>query len=879
MFATLGYKSLASYTVDFRQLGTDETMSPAAHGQNSDGWQTEELKGQTQASDYNAAANVDIAVSLPYDRFAAYFIKLRPALAPFVNSITVYKTDGTNVTVYKELEGKNWQNNANMQKFNNTILEDSSAKTANGEDAGWWRINLLDEGTEIKADGGTYKPDLYSSRKFISDSGSTDGYYYESPSVVRESGTIDKVVLNMSVNVKAADGEPQNLWKVIAADEGTWYKEPQNPEKPYSAFPYNANYNTINQQTRHSMEIAGRVIRTGSQKANVSVRMEIGSQFKIDEDNSKDPYQARTQDQVTRIRVQEADLYNKWYKECFSKQKEYDGDKLDKTVLAKAENGEMNRGKSNWSYKNWHFHQEHYHAYRNYHPVTKYSEWHARHLEDETVINGVPSDVLLQKGLGQTGKIQNSDLGKPFAAASGDIRKDSSQTDYGKLRAYGIGINQLAYQTPDDVAGNIYEDPLYAEWKDRITHVDYLSMNDTLPYIGRKDGFYKGFFSRYLEIADSIKPYLMNLEVTISQYTQDKDGNTVGAAPTQTRVVTIPYDKILLNNESTTDGRVLFRYRQSENGQLYGNDALLASASDAELSSEDAANKLNQPGDPLNDEMAKLTGDNVITLEKNEYPSKISVRLVNLPGNGDMTDEYTGVEPKKSNSPNPDWYIMGNVCDVLYNNNTAITPTGTADAKGNYTTSDQPLANYAIGRVGYLQSKQQIPENPEDLTDNTVQDKNLVDNIENYDESYPTSARNANGSHSNFALWYARTIEPRVQIDSETVDLKNNRVGSGRQNDPTKDDTSAPDMVEGNTNTPLKDVYDYGGDNLKPDTLRFRVWATNKTTKELDTLEIPGLDIKGAYYDQLNYSDVLPGRNPDPEDLDPGSVHPKDHQQ
>lgn len=125
-------------------------------------------------------------------------------------------------------------------------------------------------------------------------------------------------------------------------------------------------------------------------------------------------------------------------------------------------------------------------------------------------------------------------------------------------------------------------------------------------------------------------------------------------------------------------------------------------------------------------------------------------------------------------------------------------------------------------------------------------------------ESYPTSASNANGSHSNFALWYARTIEPRVQIDSETVDLKNNRVGSGRQNDPTKDDTSAPDMVEGNTNTPLKDVYDYGGDNLKPDTLRFRVWATNKTTKELDTLEIPGLDIKGAYYDQLNYSDVLP---------------------
>lgn len=363
-----------------------------------------------------------------------------------------------------------------------------------------------------------------------------------------------------------------------------------------------------------------------------------------------------------------------------------------------------------------------------------------------------------------------------------------------------------------------------------------------LPYIGRKDGFYKGFFSRYLEIADSIKPYLMNVEVTISTYDQDENGNTVGVTPNKDKeeVITIPYDQILWSEFKPTgmnssesnilDGRIVFRYEQNTNGQLYGNDHNTASAPNAELSSKDLANAADQPGDPLNDQLLELksTTKNIITLKKNQYPSKISVRLVNLPGNGDMTDEYTGVEPKKSNSPNPDWYIMGNVCDVLYNNNTAITPTGTADAKGNYTTSDQPLANYAIGRVGYLQSKQQIPENPEDLTDNTVQDKNLVDNIENYDESYPTSASNANGSHSNFALWYARTIEPRVQIDSETVDLKNNRVGSGRQNDPTKDDTSAPDMVEGNTNTPLKDVYDYGGDNLKPDTLRFRVWQPTR---------------------------------------------------
>lgn len=269
LFATLGYKSLASYTVDFRQLGTDENYSPAAHGQNND-WvvynsdgREDLLKGQTWKEDYNTAANVDIAVSLPYDRFDAYFIKLRPALAPFVNSITVYKNDGTETTVYKDLKGTDWENNANMQTFHNTIPEDSSAKTVNGTDAGWWRINLLEEGTEIKNDSATFKPDpSYDARKLKSDgTGSSDGYYYESPSVVKETGTIEKVVLNLSVNAKAANGAPLNLWEVIEADEGTWYKEPKNPETQHNRYPYNATmpeygnqeYNTVNQETRHSM--------------------------------------------------------------------------------------------------------------------------------------------------------------------------------------------------------------------------------------------------------------------------------------------------------------------------------------------------------------------------------------------------------------------------------------------------------------------------------------------------------------------------------------------------------------------------------------------------------------------------------------------------
>ena len=40
---------------------------------------------------------------------------------------------------------------------------------------------------------------------------------------------------------------------------------------------------------------------------------------------------------------------------------------------------------------------------------------------------------------------------------------------------------------------------------------------------------------------------------------------------------------------------------------------------------------------------------------------------MNLPGNGDKTDEYTGVRPEanQTKDTNPDFYILGNVCEIL----------------------------------------------------------------------------------------------------------------------------------------------------------------------------------------------------------------------
>ena len=185
--------------------------------------------------------------------------------------------------------------------------------------------------------------------------------------------------------------------------------------------------------------------------------------------------------------------------------------------------------------------------------------------------------------------------GRAFAAidATSSIYRDHAEAAYGKLRAYGLGINQISYTKVDiqrhdahsNSNGTYYWDPLcgpslQAEWKERITHVDYVGMNDTLPYIGRQDGFYKGFYSRYVEIADSIKDNLMNVEVTISKYEQEPDnGDTTGHKVVQTRTITIPYDQIILDDNTTlsTDDkqilnqRVLFRYEQNDlNGSLYG---------------------------------------------------------------------------------------------------------------------------------------------------------------------------------------------------------------------------------------------------------------------------------------------------------------------
>ncbi|MCD7906453.1 MAG: hypothetical protein LUH04_01915, partial [Clostridium sp.] len=537
-----------------------------------------------------------------------------------------------------------------------------------------------------------------------------------------------------------------------------------------------------------------------NQTAKVGVRLELGSQFNIDDNDgggknlSRDPRYAgkvRQEDKVSRIRVQKSAVSD----DNAGTEK---GDNV--TVVNRSDRGT----KSTWSYRNWHY------VYTDamYSGNHDYSEWHAGHLEDETLIRVLPSNVQQQKGLGMTAD------GKAFAAAGGNIQYDQP-TDgfpflipgiagsqmlglpyYGQLRAFGIGINQQVDSSTEKstprtwVSTGMYSgyyiyDYLYSEWNNRFTHVDYAQLTDVLPLIGRKDGFYKGFFSRYVEIDDSIRPNLMSVKVTINEYAQDKDGDTefVDGKPVikGTRTVEVPYGEMLAEYRNglpaELDGRVLFRYAPNPADSLLGHDNLTDGHSDGELSSLDSTSP-HQPGDPLNDRMQQWSAfDNVVELKKNEYPAEIAVTVVNLPGNGDMTDEYTGVtpDPKQTNDTNPDFYLMGNVCDLL--ESSTYDPFGIGiwtsnlaqrkpkDGYGNYSRDqyDNRQSNYSTGEIGYMQTKGLLDGF---LADSRIDEGEVKDKSATYGipESSLTEVKQA-----NLAIWYAANISPDGSSNAETV--------------------------------------------------------------------------------------------------------------
>lgn len=89
----IGYKSIGSFAVDFRQYLNTGNNLPKANPT---------LAGQEhQSYDYvrnaslNTAATVDITLDLPSNTFDAYYLKIDPRAKDYIKSVTAIYADGT----------------------------------------------------------------------------------------------------------------------------------------------------------------------------------------------------------------------------------------------------------------------------------------------------------------------------------------------------------------------------------------------------------------------------------------------------------------------------------------------------------------------------------------------------------------------------------------------------------------------------------------------------------------------------------------------------------------------------------------------------------------------------------------------------------------
>ncbi len=505
---TLGYKAMGSYTVDFRQL----FYEAAGNG--------------TILQDYNAAAAVEMTIDLPEDNFDAYYVKLRAALKPYVTQITVVYSDGAEAVISKS----EWTGNASHHttygnKTDYSIQED---KDAGNE---WWRINLVSK-DDLYGD----IPNAYALNA-VYDPRDVDGDdstypYYKSPAVITEKGGVKQVKIRMEINET-----PAKNGAIISADEGIWYRENTDPRKAprtesgwndtstmtyQNSIPNLQEQNKRNikdQETRHSIEVAGRMIKTGKNTASVSTHLEMGTLFRTDGQDTISQKPVKPENQVIKLRE---------------------------------ETGTEEKRNSSWSYMNYFVYYMctgSINDYHNWRPVTEIARqysapWHAGHIYDTASFNVLPSQVTVDKGTGQTNNL------KPFGIAAGNIATDFvGPVAYGSLRAYAMGINQVIHwpvteenknlvktekwythwygtygrHHVDDHYKNYYSN-LYDEWLNRVAHVDTVTVTDTLPVISKQDGWYKGFLSRYLEVDDTIRPHIMKIEVEISEHETDEGG-------------------------------------------------------------------------------------------------------------------------------------------------------------------------------------------------------------------------------------------------------------------------------------------------------------------------------------------------------------------
>ncbi|MGI6071105.1 MAG: hypothetical protein ACOYBE_11890, partial [Blautia sp.] len=224
----LGYKSLGSYMVDFRQylnVGKNYPQDPTVSGPGNYILQEHQDWPYVYTQSLNTAAELSMTVDLPVDSFETYYLKVDPRAKDYFQSIEVIRKDGTSYLI----DSSSWQGN-------------SVETSANGDL--YFRISLL----------GDTAPSY----------GSEESGYYKAPTEDMAENPVSRLIIHLSMNEKEQTEEGQ----AADPDFGTWY--------------------TANDQsTKYMFEITGRFYavnkkasdKSGLAEAKVTASMEVGGEI------------------------------------------------------------------------------------------------------------------------------------------------------------------------------------------------------------------------------------------------------------------------------------------------------------------------------------------------------------------------------------------------------------------------------------------------------------------------------------------------------------------------------------------------------------------------------------------------------------------------
>ncbi|MDE7123991.1 MAG: hypothetical protein K2N83_00690, partial [Eubacterium sp.] len=196
----IGYKSMGSFLVDFRQyLNVGNTLPNSLTYK----MYSQEHLGMNYVytQSLNTAADVDLTVTLPTDSFDASYLKVHPYVKDYLESIKVIREDGTETIIDKS----EWVNNS---------VETALDKEGNELDK-YFRIDLLQSAESEEL--GVYKTPV--------------DYAAENP--------VESVVISLNINRIDAENN-----KASNPDYGTWF-------------------DYFNNDSRYMFEITGRFFTAG----------------------------------------------------------------------------------------------------------------------------------------------------------------------------------------------------------------------------------------------------------------------------------------------------------------------------------------------------------------------------------------------------------------------------------------------------------------------------------------------------------------------------------------------------------------------------------------------------------------------------------------